>query len=312
MFLSHRTVVLPEVSALLATHAVVHTGYRVHAVFRENVISEDALLNRGFDRRGAKGRPVATALLEGRARLRLPAGDHWLEPGELCVVDSKALLLMRQEGPRYRSVVCEWEPGVFGDRPSAPVSVARVPDAALAALAAFAGALGDEGADVAGVARELPRLWSTLAALGVPLARAESRLVEPVDEAVLRLARALDALLSNLQGGPMLVDLSEALGLSARQINRLVLEFNERYGFNASGWRDTRNRWRLLMGATLMTAPGAASDAVAHAVGFASAATFCRALANVGLPPPGEIAAAVRALGEGTGFQDERREPRCA
>jgi AraC-like DNA-binding protein len=301
MFLSHRTVVLPEASALLATHAVVHSGYRVHVVVRENVISEDALLSRGFDRRGAKGRPVATVLLEGRARLRLPEGDHWLEPGEICVLESKAPLMMRQEGPRYRSVVCEWEPGVFGERPSASISVARVPGASLAALAAFAGALGDERADIAGVARELPRLWSTLTALGVPLAGAEGRLVEPMDEPVLRLARALDALLSNLQGGPMMVDLSEVLGLSARQINRLVLEFNARYGFNASGWRDTRNRWRLLMGATLMTAPGASPDAVARAVGFASAATFSRALANVGLPPPGGIAAAVRALGEGAG-----------
>jgi AraC-like DNA-binding protein len=300
MFFSHRTVDLPVpngASALLATHAVVHSGYRVHAVFRDNVVSEDALLVRGFDRRGALGRPIATVLLEGRARLRVPGHERTLEPGELCVAASKIDILMRQEGPRYRSMVWEWEPGAWGERPPEPLAVRRVPEATCAALTALAEALRDQPGEASQVADAIAEGWASLRALGVPLVEVDgARLVEPVSEPTLRLARALDALQSNLRGVPMMTDLERALRLSVRQINRLVQEYNERYGFNASGWRDTRNRWRLMMGATLMTAPGATPDAVARAVGFASAATFSRALANVGLPPPGEIAAAVRAL----------------
>jgi AraC-like DNA-binding protein len=296
MFLSHRTVDLPQAAAMLATHAAVHSAYRVHAVFRENVVSEDALLLRGFDRRGAVGRPIATVLLEGRARLRVPGHEHTLTPGDLCVLASKASVLMRQEGRRYRALVCEWEPGAWGARPDEPLATRRVPEAAQRTLADLAAALRAAEGDPARVTAPLAAAWTALRDLGVPLAPADAH-AEPVSPPLLRLSRALDALQSNLSGVPMMVDLERSLGLSARQINRLVAEFNERYGFNASGWRDTRNRWRLLMGATLMTAPGATAEGVARAVGFASAATFSRALANVGLPPPGEIEAAVRALG---------------
>lgn len=299
MFLSHRTVALPEANARLATHAVVHSGYRVHAVFRENVTSEDALLVRAFDRRGAVGRPVATVLLEGEARMRVPGHDRELEPGALCVLASKANVVMRQEGPRYLSVVIEWAEGRFGDRPAEAITVSRAGEAALEALRSFTSRIASAGDDIDGIARALVPVWQAFRALGVPLADpARARLTEPVEPAILRLSHALDALQSNLSGVPMMVDLEVALGLSSRQINRVVQEFNERYGFNASGWRDTRNRWRLMMGATLMTAPGATADAVARAVGFASAATFSRALANAGFPPPGEIAAAVMALAE--------------
>lgn len=296
MFLSHRRVDLPESKALLATHAVVHSGYRIHAVLRENVISEDALLVRGFDRRGAVGRPVATLLFEGRARVRVPGHDRALSPGDLCVIASKGEVLMRQEGERYATLVVEWAPGVFGDRPLEAISVRRPPPEMTAPLRALAAALSDAPAaddvDIAGA-------WAALRALGVPLhERDAAGLTEPIAPPILRLAGALDQLQSNLRGAPMMVDLEAALGLSSRQINRVVQEFNERYGFNAAGWRDTRNRWRLMMGATLMTAPAASAEAVARAVGFASAATFSRALANVGLPPPGEIANLVRALGD--------------
>lgn len=299
MFLSHRTVVLPEAHASLATHAVVHSRYRVHAVFRENVVAEDALMVRAFDRRGAIGRPVATVIVEGKARMRVPGHDRALEAGALCMVRSKADVVMRQEGPRYLAVMIEWAEGAWGERPAEAISVRRASEGALEVLRAFASRIASAEDDIDGVAKALAPAWAAFRALGVPLVDAgAARLTEPVDPSVLRLSHALDALQSNLSGGPMMVDLEAALSLSSRQINRLVQEFNERYGFNASGWRDTRNRWRLMIGATLLTAPGASADGVARAMGFASAATFSRALANAGFPPPGEIAAAVERLAD--------------
>lgn len=78
----------------------------------------------------------------------------------------------------------------------------------------------------------------------------------------------------------------------------MVSEFHPRYGFNADGWIDARNRRRLLLGAGFMTAPGATATRVAPAVGFTSAAAFSRALCNAGLPRPGAIASTVAALRE--------------
>ncbi|HVY44267.1 MAG TPA: AraC family transcriptional regulator [Minicystis sp.] len=298
MLLSHRTVVLPEAGARLATHAVIHEGFRVLAVERLHVISEDELLVRGFARRGALGRPIATVLLEGRGRLRAPGEERWIARGERSIAATKTGLLMRQEAPRYRSVVCEWEPGRWGERPAPSLDVARVDDAHLARLAAFADALAAADRDPSTVADELEAAWAALRELGVPLApfARTAAFAEAVSESTLRVAEALDELQSNLKGAPMMVDLERATGLSARQLQRLVHDFNARYGFNASTWRDTRNRWRLLAGATLMTAPGATAEAVARAVGFGSVSTFARALADVGLPPPTEIADVVRAL----------------
>jgi hypothetical protein len=299
MFPSHRMVALPEAQATMATHAVVHSAYRIHVVDRERVLVDDALALRGFDRVGAKGRPVATILLQGRALLRVRGEPHWLEPGEMSVVAVKGDIVMRQEPP-YASVVCEWEPGPLGERPEAPFHRQRVAPDRLTAIAALAAshraraAAEESGAPDAFLVVDT---WTALREAGVPVAAAgPDALVEPVREPFLRLARALDAAHSNLHGAPMSVDLEAALGLSARQVNRLVQDFNERYGFNSTGWRDTRNRWRLLVGASLLTAPGATAEAVARAVGFASGATFSRALTNAGFPPPGEIPAAVRAL----------------
>ena len=50
MLISHRETVMPSLGARLETHALVHSAYRIHAVLRRNVVSEDALLLRGFHR----------------------------------------------------------------------------------------------------------------------------------------------------------------------------------------------------------------------------------------------------------------------
>lgn len=134
-------------------------------------------------------------------------------------------------------------------------------------------------------------------AAGAPLSSwSADDLDEEVPEAVLRVGRALDETLSNLAGRPMVIDLDRILGLSSRQVQRVVRSFNERFGFNALGWRDTLNRRRTLIGAAMMTAPGATTDAIARAMGYASPAAFCRAMAGASLPSPGNIARHVKAL----------------
>jgi AraC-like DNA-binding protein len=137
----------------------------------------------------------------------------------------------------------------------------------------------------------LVELLGLLRAEGAPFVPVFSGdLIEVPSAPVLRLSHALDIVLSRLEDGPSMTDLDAALGLSSRQINRVVTDFNRRYGFNSLGWRDTRNRRRLLVGATMMTSEDARTELVARAMGYSSPTGFCHALSVAGLPSPGAIA----------------------
>ena len=296
MILSHRETHAPELRACIDTHAVVHTRYRVHVVERRNVVSEDALFLRAFDRVGHLSRPMLTVLLDGAARIRTCGEEHWLAPGDFTLIEAKAGVEMRQDGSdSFLSVAIEWDPGVLSS--ARPTGCARGKLAArdVAALRHAACLLSSRDAGVGQAAPTLARVAAILRAAGAPLEAVEAAdLVEDVPPRVKVLSRALDDVLSHLERMPRSVDLQSALGVCERQVNRLVAEYNEHYGFNAAGWRDTRNRRQLLMGATLMTAPGAVAENVAATVGYGSARAFCRALADARLPAPSAIGPAVR------------------
>lgn len=285
---------MPRLGALLSTVALLHPSFRVHVVERRRVVSEDALLLRAFTRKGVSSRPVATVLLAGRGTLRAEGAVLDLGPGDLAVVPRKGAVSMRQEGDPYLAVVFEWDPGSLSDeRPDAPRK-SRAPRPLLAAAERLA------GTDVAADPLSALVAFVEKGRAGFPL-RTPDRDAWAVElsDVQHKLATALDGLHSTLEGRPMLVDLEDALSLSARHLNRLVSDHNARFGFNAGNWRDTRNRWRLLMGATLMTADGATSELVSRVVGYSSSATMCRAFSRAGLPTPGETRELVRSLGPG-------------
>jgi hypothetical protein len=295
--LSHRETAMPSLGARLETHAIVHTAYRIHAVSRRNVVSEDALLLQGFDRVGHLARPMLTVLLQGRARLRACGEERWLSVGDVGLLEDKASVQMRQEGESFSTFAIEWDPGFLSSLRPRGFTAWKVDAARLAGLREEARVFARREVRVTEAAASAARVLATLASGGAPFdAMAPEDLVEPVPEPMERLGHALDDVLSHLEGHPSAVDLEELLGIGARQVNRRVAEFNQRYGFNASGWRDTRSRRQLLMGATLMTAPGAVAERVAAAVGYGSARAFHRALGDAGLPAPSAIAAAVQGL----------------
>jgi AraC-like DNA-binding protein len=296
MIRSERRVEAPRLGAHLSNTAFVHSGLRLHVVHNRRVINEDILLTRAFARSGRTSRPTATVLLEGRARVSAHGRDIWMTPGEIVTVDSKGAIQMRQEGDPYVALALEWDPGPFGER-GEPITL-RDGRAHLAALQSVARGIGDERADATGL---VATLLHVLAGLGVPVrAVSAASLDEPVGAHMQELTGALDASLSSLRKQPMIVDLAARLGLSSRQLNRLVADYNQRYGFNSLGWIDTRNRRRLLIGATFMTAPGATVGYVATRVGYRSGSTFARALRLVGLPAPQDIAAEVDRIGRAT------------
>lgn len=292
MIRSVRRVDAPALAAFLSNVALIHTRFRLHAVHNERVVNEDLLLQRGFSRVGQLARPSMTVLLEGQARLSAYGEDHWLVPGDVVVVAARDAIQMRQAGDRYASFALEWEPGWLADTPTKPTRARLDPRALTRARNAW-GRLR-AGKEVESVVEEVLALGY---GAGVRAARPFAELREEASPRERHLTETLDHVLSDLAGQPMMGDLSAELGMSTRQLNRLVREYNGKYGFNARGWIDTRNRRRLLVGATFMTAPGATGAYVASVVGYRSATAFARALHHARLPPPSEIAAEVERLG---------------
>ncbi|MFO0661947.1 MAG: hypothetical protein U0165_19255 [Polyangiaceae bacterium] len=303
---SIRKLGLDRLGAYLSTVALIHPRYRVHVVENAKVISEDALSLRAFDRVGATGRPTCTVMLAGQARISAYGRHVKLRRGDALVVAHKSAICMRQEGELYRSVVLEWDADTLGPQPSAQLSEHRVSDATLARLEALADEASHERAP-----HEIVReLVDGLRHEGLGLGQPEDALLKHViAPRFVELSQALDEVLS--QGGvrPTTVDLEDRMGLSTRQLNRLVESYHTTYGFNSEGWRDTVKRRRIMLGAALMTTPGATVIEVSQAIGFSSAEAFARALSEAGLPPPSEIRGEVLRLGEMADANTDKLHP---
>ncbi|MEB2310352.1 MAG: hypothetical protein OZ921_11450 [Sorangiineae bacterium] len=296
MIRSERRVDAPALAAFLSNVALVHTRFRLHAVQNARVINEDLLLGRAFRRAGKPSRPSMTVLLEGAARLTAYGKHHRLAPGDVLVVVARDAIQMRQEGDPYASFALEWEPGWLAEAPTRTARARLDARALRRARDAWSQLRAGDG--------DAEAIVEAVLAVGrqalVRVARPAAELREEASTRERGLTEALDHLLSNLADQPMMLDLSQRLEVTPRQLNRLIREYNRKYAFNAGGWLDTRNRRRLLVGATFMTVPGATAAYVASLIGYRSATAFARALRHARLPPPSEIALEVQRLGEAT------------
>lgn len=303
MLRSARVNRVPALDAAHEVHAALHPSLRVHAVYARNLVTDDALHLRAFSRPHAADRCAATFVLEGAARMgwhEAPLDSAvWLEAGRGATLPHKRGLSVRCEAlPTYRALVAEWAPALGDVAPDAPITQWTL-DPTGAALAERTWAALRDPPPPSGSLPGLVAGWiGALRAAGVavhPLA--PDTVDETVPARLAELSAALDAHLSLLDAQPMVTDLEAALGVSSRQVSRLVRTLNARYGLNADGWIDLRNRRRTMLAAALLWSPSARVSEVARIVGYASAQAMARAFADAGLPAPRDVSALVASLG---------------
>ena len=237
-------------------------------------------------------RPSLQLVLRGAFRTRTPSGDVWLGPGEL-IFGRDASYDERWCGDPFEMLVIEGDEAMFT---ACSDELGRLPPPELARIAALVGRAFNSDGDEPPAA-VVQRLMMALASIGLPVRRpTRATLDEPVSPMLSRAADALAQSYSDLRGRPMMIDLEQRLGVSRRHALRLMHTLARRYRVVDGNWRDSIARWRVRSALTLLSAPGATTDAVARAVGFSSPTVLCRALRRRGLDSPRELRARIRIL----------------
>lgn len=297
MLFSRRQIQAASLGVSIAEHSILHPKYRVVVQVRDGVVDDNALFQQTFPVRQGAGRSHLFIPLAGRTRVRTPGGDEVLGVGE-CMTElrERGTILRRDEASVL--LILEWEPGLLGTRLSTPSSPSRVDPLLVTRLRRAVQPLLADEVELGKAAQSTSGIISLLRAEGFPFDGVEpGDLIEPTAPALHSLMQAVDRSVSVLSRRPMVVDLEASLGWSGRQIQRRLVEFHERFAFNATGgWRDLLHRWRLFAGASLMSARGATTESVAELLGYATPTSFCHAFANAGLPSPGAIRERLREL----------------
>jgi AraC-like DNA-binding protein len=297
MLFFSRTIAMPGLGADYAIFDVAHSQYRVRVVAARNLILDESLLYPQTAWTGCGDRPRLDLILGGDARVRDGRSERWLGAGDFSVARDHNSLFLREQGADFLATYIEWNRGSLGTRAPDALTDGTLPAAELAHAQTLARGLLACGNDVTVASRLVADLLARLAAQGLPFDPCEpGDLVEDVEPVVQGLASALGRKLSALDVKPMLVDFEQELGLSRRQLLRIIGALTQRYGLNGTDWMSLRSRWRVNASLLLMTAPGARTEEVARAVGFATPGAFCNALHERGLPSPGHVPAAIAAL----------------
>ncbi|MBL8609040.1 MAG: helix-turn-helix transcriptional regulator [Myxococcales bacterium] len=286
------------------TWALYGGGLRLHMVRHRRMGADDRLVPLLAFGRPAAGRNLVGLALEGRSYARMRGRDGTDElVGSATLAPGRGAFSARIEpdDEETSSLTIELDPAVHGG----PALVAETgalarPGRAGELAGALRSAIELAWADPAAlplVAQAADTLGDALRAEGLPIPRLEPGASPPVSPSLRALARAVDLALSQRGARPMLVDVESASGRTARTLERAFPALCGLWGQPAVSFRDHARRAVLARACWAMTSPGATTEAVARAVGFASPNAFCRAMASYGLPSPGRVRERFRALG---------------
>lgn len=298
MLSSRRDIRFPALGIRYADHALLHSRFRVHLQRREGCIDDQRLLQRSFrPRRLGKERSNLILLLSGRARLCTEEGVEEIAAGEWVGVRRSSNWVLRRE-EASTALVLEWEAGSLGTRLVESGVRGRLGPTDFAELRRLAAPLAEE-VEPERASSALAGILDSFRAEGLPFDRhGPSDLLEEVPEEFVALQRAVDRLLEQLHRQPMLSDLEAALDRSRPTLLGNLRRYHERYAYNApGGWRDLLQRWRFTVATCLMSHPDVKTEDAAQLLGYGSPPTFCRALAQRGLPSPGALREVLRGMG---------------
>lgn len=254
------------------------------------IVVDERILTRAFTWIAPPSRLQALAVVEGRVAIEAGEGTLDLSAGDVLLLTPAMASRARFE--RTQFVDLEWDSDAAADL-RAPRIVGRVSPETLLGLGA---ALADTARPHRAVFADA---FAVFRKVGAPLeGLSAGALAGGPSERDERIARAIEAQLSNLATGASSAHFSELADLSPRQLQRVVEELAARYGLNAGNWRDMRNRWRIQIAAVLLSVPELTLSAIADDVGYASAAALTRAFANAGLPPPSTLRDALTSSAE--------------
>lgn len=278
-------------SALGAHHEVVawiEKHARLHVMRTQQLTCDDLLYQLAFGRTDAGSRSLVTLVLSGTLWLERGDDRFCCDAGSGVYLPTKGALSVRTEGETYESLVLEWDGVGAGSVQSLSFEVGR--------LRALARAVCARQAPCPALLGEILDAISDITPHG-PRHIGMKGDEDPRELRAQEIADALDAVLSSLEEQPMATDLEARLGVSSRQVTRMVDAFRDRYGYGSANWLETRHRRRLMLAATLLTTRRATVAQVAKAVGYQRPETLARAFATAGLPRPSRIREYVEALG---------------
>ncbi len=295
MLLSHRVRDVAPLGVRMADYHVLHSQYRIGIEVRRGVVRDWAMWPQHLQRGGLSNRSNLFVQLSGEIQVRSKGQERTLGLGE-CMVEHRSRSWGFRVERASATLIVEWAPGELGREVRDPFSALTLPASTLEACRRAAMELTHPGVTREEAARAIRTIFSSLRVQGAPLHDVDpARLVEPVDPTLAAISRALDRSLSLGEERPMLVDLEESLGISARHLRRRAGDYLATYQSNALGWRELTHRWRLSTGLALMSARNATTESVAGILGYSSPTAFCRAFAAAGLPSPGAIRSLISA-----------------
>lgn len=263
----------------VTVHSLRRPDLRARITHYDGLIVDERILTRAFPALVGPDRMQVLAIARGTVRFEEPIRAT-LGPGQVWLMPRRTTSHARFENTSFLEV----------DWPShEPVPVMPLPESG--ALLALADELASLSPDGAAQRDYLERLLAALRASSVPIPAELSLGAETLSERDQRLGRALALQLENLKHEGTSTDLAEDAGLSPRQLQRTVADFNARYGINAANWRDTRNRWRVQCAAVLLSEPRLSIADIADEVGFSDATALARAFSQAQFPSPREMRA---------------------